>query len=161
MTQIRISLDPTSPIHRELEEEILNYVKSLENVDYKTTVLPAQPGKLGNVDLQTIIITVELSAAVISFLAALIDLINQTHSAHQHAEQRRDGKPSSKDVEILVNDIKISLPVSDETARKNLHKVSISIGETKEPKSPRSKKNVNTSASKLRKPGNSVKSKKK
>jgi hypothetical protein len=135
MTSVRISLDPTSPAHRELEQEILQYVKSLETASYSTVTLPAEPGKLSGIDMQTIIITVELSAAVISFLAAIIDLVNQTLASHQQDHQKRDEKRQQKDVEIFVNDIKISLPVTNETARKNLQKVSISIGETKTQKS--------------------------
>ena len=45
MTKVNIFIDPTSPIHKELEKEILGYIDSLESVTYKTVTMPSERGK--------------------------------------------------------------------------------------------------------------------
>jgi hypothetical protein len=133
MTIVRISLDPTSPIHRELEKEISEYVKSLESVEFTTVEIPSEAGKLSGIDSQTLSMVVNLSAATINFIAAVMTISAQVHANTQQTPKQEDRKRKFKDVVIDVEGVKISLPVTDETARKYLRKISIKIGEISSP----------------------------
>lgn len=131
MTKINIFIDPTSPIHAELEEEIVKYIDSLETVEYKKTTMPSEAGKLNGIDLQTIKIVLEMSTAILEFITALMLITAQVNAAHPQVKQK--GKTKEKPVEIDVEGVKMSLPMSDETSRKYIRTIKIKIEEKSSP----------------------------
>jgi hypothetical protein len=126
MTKVNISIDPTSPIHKELEKEILGYIDSLETVTYQKVMMPSEPGKLSGVDQDTIKIAAEVGAAVLQFIVAIMQIASQVSASKQKAKETDKKKP----IDVEVEGVKISLPVRDETARKYIRTVEIKIKES-------------------------------
>ena len=126
MTKVNIFIDPTSPIHKELEKEILGYIDSLGSVTYQKVTIPSEPGKLSGVDQETIKIIIELSSDVIKFITAIMLISAQVSASKQKAKETNKKKP----IDVDVEGVKISLPVRDETARKYLRTVEIKIKES-------------------------------
>ncbi|WKZ40513.1 MAG: hypothetical protein QY328_00490 [Anaerolineales bacterium] len=126
MTKVNIFIDPTSPIHKELEKEILGYVASLESVKYQTVTTPSEPGKLGGVDHETIKIIVDLSTAAINFITAIMLIASQVSASKQKAKEA----DIKKSIQVEVEGVKISLPVSASTAKKYIKTIKIKIEES-------------------------------
>lgn len=126
MTKVNIFFDPTSPIHKELEKEILGYVDSLNSVTYQKVTMPSEPGKLSGIDQETIKIIIELSTAVAEFITAIM-LISAQVSASKQKAKEADKK---KSIQVEVEGIKISLPISANTAKKYIRTIKIKIKES-------------------------------
>src|SRR5688500_20169457 len=91
MTRVTITLDPSGPIHKELQEELLQYVSSPKTAKYYQETQPAEPGKLGGVEPQTVTIIVELTtAAVLSFVSAIMAIVTQHEAASAQDESSTD-----------------------------------------------------------------------
>lgn len=133
MTKVNIFIDPTSPIHKELEKEILGYVDSLESVTYQKVTMPSEPGKLSGVDQETIRIAAEVGAAVLQFIVAVMQIVSQVSASKQKEKETNKKKP----IDIEVEGIKISLPVRDETARKYIRTIEIKIKESSSVSTPK------------------------
>ena len=130
MTRVTITLDPSGPIQRELQEELLRYVSSLKTAKYYQETQHAEPGKLGGVEPQTVTIIVELTTAILSFVSAIMAIVTQFEAASAQDESSPDeSKGKHKLAEIEVEGEKISLPVREETGRRYLKKVSEKVGE--------------------------------
>jgi hypothetical protein len=126
MTKVNIFIDPTSPIHKELEKEILGYVASLESVTYQTVTIPSEPGKLDGVDHETIKIIVDLGTAAINFITAIMLIASQVSASKQKAKEA----DKKKSIQVEVEGVKITLPVSASTAKKYIKTIKIKIEES-------------------------------
>ena len=131
MTKVNIFIDPTSPIHKELEKEILGYVDSLGSVTYEKVTIPSEPGKLSGVDQETIKIAAEVGAAVLQFIVAVMQIVSQISASKQKETDKK------KPIDVEVEGVKISLPVRDETARKYIRTIEIKIKESSSSSAPK------------------------
>ncbi len=155
MTEVRVLLDPTRPAYPELEKEITDYLSALDTVSFKALKIPQEPGKLSGIDAQTLVLTIQITTAVLELLAAIMTIAAQVNAAAP-ASKLNKGKKRPKDVTLDVEGIKVSLPVTDATAQKYLRRVEIKLEETSLSGGSRSHKKivvaVNQPNSKKRRP---------
>ncbi len=111
-----ITLQPSSPDFKPLQDEILSYLETLETVEFSTETRPTAGGAPG-VEEQVFGFVMENAGRAVELAAAIMVLVSQVQAYSQRGVKKPVSQPDHGAVTLEIGDRRIDLPASKSTRR--------------------------------------------